>query len=130
MGVGTRKKKALTREDVLGQLWRLASGRANDVAKLVFLESEELENVIEKMDLTAMAELKRCGNGAVEVKAVDRLRALELLLALLDGAKEGGDDGAVSLYQALEAHAGEAQNRETSDPRLLPETDRGADMVV
>ena len=128
--MGAKKKKALTREDVLGQLWRLASGRANDVAKLVFLEPEELERVIGKMDLTAMAELKRCGNGAVEVKAVDRLRALELLLALMDGVKEGGDDGAVSLYQALEAHAGEAKTGETPDPHLFPETDRGADLVV
>lgn len=119
-----------TREHILDQLWKLAAGRSNDVAKLIFLEPERAEEVIEQMDLSGLAELKRSGTGAVEVKAVDRLRALELLMTLIEETKEGGDDGAASFYDALEASVKGRQEGEQPDPDLLAQAASGADLVV
>ena len=46
-----------------------------------------------------LSELKRTGNGGVEVKLNDRLKTLERILELLDGGRE---EKARALYQALE----------------------------
>lgn len=117
------KKKKLTRKHVLEQLWQIAAGRSNDVARLAFLTPERADEIIQQMDLTCMAEVKRNGNGAVEIKSVDRIRALELLLSLMESPKEAGD-GAESFYHALEAGA----ERQRLD--LLPKADSGPDLVV
>lgn len=119
-----------TREHILDQLWKLAAGRSNDVAKLIFLEPERAEEVIEQMDLSGLAELKRSGNGAVEVKAVDRLRALELLMTLIEEKKEAGDNGAASFYDALEASVKERGAREKTNPDVFTEAASGVDLVV
>ena len=55
-----------------------------------------------QMDLSALSELKVTEKG-VELKLVDRIRALETLFRLLE---QGDSDGAEGLYQALEAVAG------------------------
>lgn len=55
-----------------------------------------------QMDLSALSELKVTEKG-VELKLVDRIRALETLFRLLE---QGDNDGAEGLYQALEAVAG------------------------
>lgn len=119
-----------TRERILDQLWKLAAGRSNDVAKLIFLEPDRAEEVIEELDLSGLAELRRSGTGAVEVKAVDRLRALELLMTWIQETKEGGDDGAASFYRALEASAKENGPEKRTDPDLLAQTAPGVDLVV
>ena len=54
---------------------------------------------IDKLDLMMLSELKRTGNGGVEVKLNDRLKTLERILELLDG---GPEEKARALYQALE----------------------------
>lgn len=117
------RKKKLTRKHVLEQLWQIAAGRSNDVARLAFLTPERADELIQQMDLTCMAEVKRHGNGAVEIKSVDRIRALELLLSLMDSPKEAGD-GAESFYHALEARA------EQQRTDLLPKAASGPDLVV
>ncbi len=55
----------------------------------------------ERLDLSALSELKVTERG-VEIKLVDRVRALEALCALLD---QGDGGGAEALYQALEEAA-------------------------
>lgn len=77
-------------------LRRLAKGRPNDAVKLAYLTEEQLEE-IDRMDLTALVEFKRHGNGAVEVKLVDRAAILERLLEL--EREESG--GAETLLRAL-----------------------------
>ena len=93
----------LRREDALRRLAQLAFGRANDAARLALCPREVDPG---SLDLSAVAELKVTDKGAVEVKLVDRVRALETLCALLG---EAGGGGAEELYRALEDAAGQLE---------------------
>ena len=95
----------LRREDVLRRLAQLAFGRANDAARLALSPKEADPGAL---DLSAVAELKVTDKGGVEVKLVDRVRALEALWGLLE--ESGG--GAGELYQALEDAAGRLEEGE------------------
>lgn len=65
------------RKDVIRRLAQLAFGRANDCVKLVLEDAP----AIDRLDLSLLAEVKRNEKGTVEVKLIDRIRALEQLLA-------------------------------------------------
>ena len=82
---GRKEKK-----EVLEQMRRIVRSRPNDAVKLAFLDKEQIE-------------LKRSGNGGVEVKLSDPLQTMERLLAVL---REGETSPAESFYQALESGAG------------------------
>ena len=86
----------LTREDVARRLAELAFGRANDCVRLVLDENA----VIEGLDLSLLTELKRNDKGTVEVRLVDRLKALEQLALL---AQSQGTD-LESFLQALQSN--------------------------
>ena len=75
----------LTREDVARRLGELAFGRANDCVRLA------LENDVkpEELDLSLLTEIRRNDKGTVEIRLVDRLRALEQLSQI---AAEAGED--------------------------------------
>lgn len=75
----------LTRMDVARRLAELAFGKANDCVRLVLEEDAPLT----KLDLGLLSEVKRNDKGTVEVKLVDRLKALEQLALL---AQEDGSD--------------------------------------
>ena len=75
----------VTREDVARRLAELAFGKANDCVRLVLDEDARME----KLDLSLLSEIKRSDKGAVEVRLIDRLRALEQLAEL---ASENGSD--------------------------------------
>lgn len=75
----------LTKEDVARRLAELAFGKANDCVKLVLAD----DTVLEKLDLSLLTEVKRNDKGTVEVRLVDRLKALEQLALL---AQEQGED--------------------------------------
>ena len=87
----------LRREDALRRLAQLAVGQANDGVELALRGREASA---EGLDLSAVAEIRVTDKGGVEVKFVDRVRALEALCGLL-----GGDTGrgAEELLQALSA---------------------------
>ena len=89
----------LRREDALRRLAQLAFGRANDAVRLA-LNPKGLDPGY--LDLSAVAELKVTDKGGVEVKLVDRVRALETLWGLLEDRGAGSGE----LYQALEDAAG------------------------
>lgn len=72
------------RRDVLRRLAQLAFGRANDCVRLVMQSDAELET----LDLSLLSEVKRNEKGTVEIKLVDRVRALE---QLLDAVAEEND---------------------------------------
>lgn len=76
-------KNKLNREQVLKRMGELAFGRANDVVKLAVLGETQLQEQIDALDLSVLAEFRR-GDKGVEVKVVDRVKALEELFALLD----------------------------------------------
>ena len=75
----------LKRSDVARRLAELAFGKCNDCVRLAMGEAEN----ISKLDLGMLTEFKRSEKGAVEVKLVDRLKALELLAAMAE--EDGGD---------------------------------------
>ena len=89
------------REDAVRRLAQLAFGRVNDAARLA-LHSGEAD--LEALDLSAVAELKVTDKGGVEIKLIDRIRALEVLCGLLSEEKA---EGAGELYRVLADAAGE-----------------------
>ena len=95
-----RRRLERMREAAAGQA-QLAFGRVNDAARLA-LHSEEAD--LETLDLSAVAELKVTDKGGVEVKLIDRIRALEALYGLLSEEKA---EGAGELYRVLTEAAGE-----------------------
>lgn len=92
----------IRREDAVRRLAQLAFGRANDAVRLALRPGEADP---ETLDLSAVAEFKVTDKG-VEVKLVDRVRALETLCSLLESG-EGG--GAEELCRALEEAAGQLE---------------------
>ena len=94
----------LRREDAVRRLAQLAFGRANDAVRLA-LRPKEMDPGM--LDLSAVAELKVTDKGGVEIKMVDRVRALETLCGLLE---DGGGAGAEELYRALEDAAGQMED--------------------
>ena len=75
------------RKEALRALKRLAEGRPNDVVKLAYLSEEQMAE-IDGLDLTALVEFKRHGNGAVELKLVDRAAELTRLQKELDNVNK------------------------------------------
>lgn len=92
------KEGQIQRDDVVRRLAELAFGRANDCIKLVMSSDPPMD----KLDLSLLSEVKRSEKGAVEVRLIDRLRALEQLALL---AQENGQD----LEQFLKALQPEAE---------------------
>ncbi len=69
------KSGDIRRRDVTRRLAELAFGKANDCVKLALEENLCLED----LDLSLLSEVKRNDKGTVEIKLIDRLRALEQL---------------------------------------------------
>ena len=90
----------ILRTDVARRLAELAFGRSNDCVRLVLGETEGLE----KLDLSLLSELKRSEKGALELRLLDRLKALELLAKMAED--QGGD---------LESFLNALQGREEAD---------------
>lgn len=90
----------IRREDALRRLAQLAFGSAGDAMKLA-LQPDKVDPA--ELDLSAVAEFKVTDKG-VEVKLVDRVRALATLCELLESSENGG---AEELYRALEDAAGQ-----------------------
>ena len=83
----------VSRADVTRRLAELAFGKANDCVRLALEDDPQLG----KLDLSLLSEVKRNDKGTVEIKLIDRLRALEQLAAV---AGEESEDLEVFL-QAL-----------------------------
>lgn len=75
----------ISKEDVVRRLAELAFGEANDCVKLVLEAGVEVDG----LDLSLLTELKRNEKGTLEIRLVDRLRALEQLALL---AQNNGTD--------------------------------------
>ena len=94
----------IKRVDVLRQLGAIAMGRCNDAVKLAYLDPDATGlSSIDGLDLTMVTEFKRAGNGGVEIKLLDRLEAISLLLEHVD--REGLRPEAVSFLRAMDRAA-------------------------
>ena len=65
----------VSRSDVTRRLAELAFGKANDCVRLALEDDPKLG----RLDLSLLSEVKRNDKGTVEIKLIDRLRALEQL---------------------------------------------------
>ena len=83
----------VSRQDVVRGLAELAFGRANDCVRLVLEDAPDLE----KLDLSLLSEVRRNDRGTVEIRLIDRLRALEQLAL----AAKDENVGAEAFLQAL-----------------------------
>ena len=83
------------RQDVTRRLAELAFGKANDCVRLALEDDPRLD----KLDLSLLSEVKRNEKGTVEIKLIDRLRALEQLAQV---AQENDSD-LESFLQALQS---------------------------
>ncbi len=90
----------LRREDVYRRLAELAFGRANDCVKLALAEDVQVDG----LDLSLLTELKRNDKGTVEIRLVDRLKALEHLAQ----AAEAENTDLETFLQALRSAGEEA----------------------
>ncbi len=90
----------IRREDVTRRLAELAFGKANDCVRLVLDDAPKLE----KLDLSLLSEIKHNEKGTVEIKLIDRLKALEQL------AQAAGQEVAdpEEFLRALQNSTGEA----------------------
>ncbi len=89
----------IRQRDVTRRLAELAFGRANDCVRLALEDDPRLD----KLDLSLLSEVKRNDKGTVEIKLIDRLRALEQLALFAEEEKtdlesflaalQEGDDG-------------------------------------
>ncbi|MCM1132145.1 MAG: terminase small subunit [Ruminococcus flavefaciens] len=80
-------------------LKHLAFGSCNDAVVLAFAEELPPPEVIEKLDLFNVSEIKRVKGGGVEIKLFDRLKALEKLYEIENSAEN--NDKAQELINAL-----------------------------
>ena len=85
---------AVSRQDVTRRLAELAFGRANDCVRLALEDDPSLD----KLDLSLLSEVKRNDKGTVEIKLIDRLRALEQLALVAEEEKTDLE----ALLQALQ----------------------------
>ena len=88
----------IRRQDVTRRLAELAFGKANDCVKLAMEEDICLDN----LDLSLLSEVKRNEKGTVEIKLIDRLRALEQLAQTAGEEKADVD----AFLQALQGGEG------------------------
>ena len=73
----------VSRADVTRRLAELAFGKANDCVRLALEDDPRLD----KLDLSLLSEVKRNDKGTVEIKLIDRLRALEQLAIVAEEEK-------------------------------------------
>ena len=85
--------------DVATGLKRLAFGNCTDAVYLVFADELPPPDVISRLDLFNVSEIKRIKGGGVEIKFFDRLKALEKLFELENTCSE--NDKASDLIKAL-----------------------------
>jgi len=87
----------IRRQDVTRRLAELAFGKANDCVRLALEENPCLED----LDLSLLSEVQRPEQGTVEIKLIDRLRALEQL-AQTAGAEKTDVDAFLQALQGGE----------------------------
>ena len=92
------KSGEIRRQDVTRRLAELAFGNANDCVKLALEENLCLDD----LDLSLLSEVKRNDKGTVEIKLIDRLRALEQLAQTAGEEKTDVD----AFLQALQGGEG------------------------
>lgn len=90
-------EKRYDRETIIQELAALAFSKGTDAAALAFLPPG---SDLRGMDVSMAAEVKVGEKGSNQVKLLDRVELIRLLVALL-GAEDGENEQARSFYRAL-----------------------------
>ncbi|MBR3679756.1 MAG: terminase small subunit [Oscillospiraceae bacterium] len=106
---------------VLSGLSRLAFGSAKDAVKLVFSEEMPSDEMLSRLDLFQVAELKRVKGGGVEIKLFDRQKALERLLECAMSADSSAAANALLSALSIPQEEANALDDDEADA-LLPKT--------
>ena len=89
----------IRKEDVTRRLAELAFGKANDCVRLALEDDPK----VSRLDLSLLSEIKRNEKGTVEIKLIDRLKALEQLALAAGEDKRGAEDFLRALQESGEA---------------------------
>lgn len=93
---------------VISGLKRLVFGSCADAVTLAFSDELPSSQVMDKLDLFNVSEIKRVKGGGVEIKLFDKLKALEKLYEIENTLNNYGKTDI--LIEALAASAGEPEN--------------------
>lgn len=99
------------RQELLRQARELVFNRGSDAARLAFRGGDDLAG-LEGLDLSAVSSIHRAANGAVDMKFIDRIKLIELLLNAADDGRrraEPGDGFIQALDRAAMRLGGEAR---------------------
>lgn len=88
----------VSREDVTRRLAELAFGQPNDCVRLALEEMPDLKG----LDLSLLSEIKRSEKGMVEIKLIDRLKALEQLSQSAGQNQDGMEQLLAALRQSVQ----------------------------
>ena len=94
-----RREKSLANMAFVGYQ-RLAFGDISDAVSLLYMDNPDSQ-VLSKMDLFSVSEIKRPKDGSMEIKFFDRLKALEKL-----ESRAQSENGVQSLFDAIDRSAG------------------------
>ena len=97
-------EKEISRGEVLQELKKIALSRPNAAIELAYMDRPE-RRTIQRLDLSAVSEFKRNSAGAVEIRFIDRVKALQVLCEALDGGGDGEQTD--EFFRALEEAGGE-----------------------
>ena len=83
------------RQELLEQARQLVFNKGGDAAALAFFDaaSEADTAEVRGMDLAALSSIHRMANGSVELKFIDRIKLIELLLSAGNEPKRAASDG-------------------------------------
>ncbi len=93
------KEKKQLEKDVIAILKRIAFNPLQDSINLLFLNEDDAKEKISELDLFCVSEIKKPKDGSLEIKFMDRYRALEKLLEISNS--DNGAQTLQSLYKAL-----------------------------
>ena len=92
------KNKLPQRGQILNRMWQLARAGVEDAVRLACFPEGERED-LDRLNLDALTEFKRGANGVIELKFIDRVRLLELLL---DASDRSGEEQVDRFLRAME----------------------------
>lgn len=103
--IASLRKSLSDSGNVTAALRRLAFGSCSDAVHLVFAEELPPPDILDRLDLFNVSEMKRDKGGGIEIKFFDRLKAIEKLFELENAFSDR--DKAADLLKALSSSAEE-----------------------
>lgn len=101
------------KQAVIAGLQRLAFANTNDSIRLILNGKEELSQLVDRLDLFHIAEIKMPKENAIEIKFFDRFKAFERLLEIVNQQEDTKSSS--GFFNALENSASKLSKGEVQD---------------